>query len=187
MHRFAIFIMLAAALAAGQSLGDAARAARAKKPQTQRPNEKVYTNDSLAVLHGSMTDATVKDGANAAAPAETKSDASAEKAAAPAAESAAKDDAATAADAAKQLAEDIIKTRAEVDQLTRELDVMQRENRLRAATYYADAGNRLRNEQKYAEDDRRYQQDIQNKQSAIAAAKQKLASLEEQARRSGTK
>ena len=187
MHRIAIFFLLLTALAAGQSLGDAARAARAKKPQTQRPNEKVFTNESLSLLHGSMSDASVKGGPNGSvASSESKTDAMpADKTAAGEAEK--KDDAAAAEEQKKQLADDITKTKAEIDQLTRELDVAQRENRLRAATYYADAGNRLRNEKQYAEDDRRYQADIQGKQAAIAAAKQKLAALEEQQRRSGAR
>jgi len=186
MPRIAIFILLATALAAGQSLGDAARAARAKKPQTQRPNEKVFTNESLSLLHGSMSDASVKGGANAST---TTADAGAtdKPATGAAGDAEKKDDAAAAEEQKKQLADDITKTKAEIDQLTRELDVAQRENRLRAAAYYADAGNRLRNEKQYAEDDRRYQADIQAKQSAIAAAKQKLAALEEQQRRSGSR
>jgi predicted RNase H-like nuclease (RuvC/YqgF family) len=96
-----------------------------------------------------------------------------------------KDEAAKKEEEKKQLADDIAKTQAEVTQLTRELDVLQRENRMRAATYYADAGNRLRNEQQYAAADRQYQADIQAKQSAINTAKSKLDGLREQARRLG--
>jgi hypothetical protein len=62
---------------------------------------------------------------------------------------------------------------------------LQRENRLRAATYYADAGTRLRDQGKYAADDLRYQQEIQAKRSAIKSAQQQLDTLREQARRMG--
>jgi hypothetical protein len=61
---------------------------------------------------------------------------------------------------------------------------LQRENRLRAATFYADAGNRLRNEKQYAEDDRKYQSDIQNKQKAISDAQAALEKMKEEGRRS---
>jgi chromosome segregation ATPase len=181
-------ICLLATLAFGQSLADAARAARAKKNPTPRPNERVFTNESLGLLTGKMTSASVSNGA-ASTPAtdETKPDAvkADASAAKPAAET--KDEAAAADEKKKQLAEDISKTKSEVEQLTRELDVLQRENRLRAAAYYADAGNRLRDERKYAEEDRRYQQDIQSKQSALTSAKQKLDGLNEEARRSGAR
>ena len=69
--------------------------------------------------------------------------------------------------------------------LERELDVLQRENKLRAASYYADAGNRLRDEKKYAEDDRRYKTDIANKEQEITAAKQKFEEMQDQARKAG--
>jgi chromosome segregation ATPase len=190
MHRIVLAIFLTVCVgtvASAQSLAEAARAARAKKNPAPRPNERVYTNESLGLLTGKMTSASVSNGAasptatDAAKPDAAKADASA--AAKPAAET--KDEAAAADEKKKQLAADISKTKSEVEQLTRELDVLQRENRLRAAAYYADAGNRLRDERKYAEEDRRYQQDIQGKQSALNAAKQKLDSLNEEARRSG--
>jgi hypothetical protein len=51
--------------------------------------------------------------------------------------------------------------------------------------FYADAGARLRDEKKYAEDDRKYQADIANKQKAIADGKATLDKLREEARRAG--
>jgi hypothetical protein len=177
---FAIIILItAAAVSAQQSLGDAARAARAQKQRTAT-NKPAITNDSLRLMGGPMTEATASSSLPTA---DTSKDAA--KSADKAADKSDKDEAAAKEDQKKQLADDLAKTKAELDQLTRELDVMQRENRLRAATYYADAGNRLRNEQQYAAADRQYQQDIQNKQSAINAAKAKLDGLREQARRLG--
>lgn len=181
---FAIFILIIAAapwtLFAQQSLGDAARAARAQKQRTAA-NKPAITNDSLRMSSGPMTEAT----ASTSLPTDTSKDATKSADAAKAADKTDKDEAAQKEDQKKQLGDDIAKTKAELEQLTRELDVMQRENRLRAATYYADAGNRLRNEQQYAAADRQYQQDIQTKQSAINAAKAKLDGLREQARRLG--
>jgi chromosome segregation ATPase len=186
---FAVIILFAAAATAQQSLGDAARAAREKKPRTAS-NKPTITNESLSMMSGTMTTATVSNGAGSSADSTKPADATksadgtkpAESAAKPAED---KDEAAKKEDQKKQLAEDIAKAQAEVTQLTRELDVLQRENRMRAATYYADAGNRLRNEQQYAAADRQYQADIQAKQQAIGAAKSKLDGLQEQARKLG--
>ena len=177
---FAIMILITTAAFAQQSLGDAARAARAQKQRTAT-NKPAITNDSLRLMGGPMTEATASSSLPAA---DTSKDAT-KSADAKAADKSDKDEAQAKEDQKKQLADDLAKTKAELDQLTRELDVMQRENRLRAASYYADAGNRLRNEQQYAAADRQYQQDIQNKQNAINAAKAKLDGLREQARRLG--
>ena len=75
--------------------------------------------------------------------------------------------------------------KAAVDLASRELDVIQREYRLRAAAVYSDAGNRLRNSATWDKEDQQYKEQIAAKQKAVDAAKQQLAALEEQARRSG--
>jgi len=72
-----------------------------------------------------------------------------------------------------------------VELLTRELDVLQREYRLRAAAFYADAGNRLRNAGSWDKEDAQYKQQIADKQKAVNDAKQTLDDLQEQARKSG--
>jgi hypothetical protein len=72
-----------------------------------------------------------------------------------------------------------------VDLESRELDVMQREYRLRAAAVYADAGNRLRSSATWDKEDKQYKDQIAAKQKAVDAAKQQLADLQEKARRAG--
>ena len=154
------------------TLADIARAARREKPATP---SKVYTNDNLpkdAIISvtGTPAPAPAADATADAKPADAK-------AAAP-----------SSADSKK--AEDdwrnqIAKQQAEITQLERELDVLVRENKLRAATFYADAGNRLRDEKKYAEDDRKYQADIADKQKALDDARKKLDDLKEAARKAG--
>ena len=67
----------------------------------------------------------------------------------------------------------------------RELDVMQRENKLRTADYYGDAGTRLRDAKKFTDDDRKYQDDIAAKQKALDDAKTKLDQTREEARKAG--
>jgi hypothetical protein len=71
----------------------------------------------------------------------------------------------------------------EIAKLQRELDIVQREQRLRAAAFYADAGTQLRDQTKFAEDSRKEQAEIESKKQALDAAQQKLADLEEMARK----
>src|SRR5260370_3430449 len=63
----------------------------------------------------------------------------------------------------------------------RELDVTDREARVRAATFYADAGSQLRDPGKYAEETRKQQEEIQAKTLLLNAAKHRLADLHDQA------
>ncbi len=74
---------------------------------------------------------------------------------------------------------------SQVDLLQRELDVDQREYRVRAAAFYADAGDRLRNQTTWDKDDADYKQKIADKQKALDDAKQKMTDMQEEARKSG--
>jgi chromosome segregation ATPase len=171
--------LLAGIAAAQQSLADAAREARKNKRTTSNTN-RVFTNDSLGI---SASASSAASSAPASASAETP--ASANGTAAPkgdAAKQETEDDKQKAADEAKAKIE---KAKAELAQLQRELDVLQRENRLRGAAFYADAGNRLRDERKFAEEDRKYQADIAAKQKAIANQQATLERLRDEARRAG--
>ena len=164
-------LLPAAVFAQQQSLGDAARQARKNKQAD--PARKVITNDDIAAT---------KSGSDASSsqPVAPAADASKEKS----------DDKAKLSDddQAKLDKEWQGKISGQKDQialLERELDVLQRENKLRAATFYADAGNRLRDSKKYAEDDRKYQDDIAAKQKAIEDAKTKLEQMRDDARKAG--
>jgi hypothetical protein len=75
--------------------------------------------------------------------------------------------------------------KAKIDGLSQELDVTQREYRLRAVAMYSDAGNRLRNSAEWDKDDAQYKKDIADKQAAVDAAKQELTEMQEQARQAG--
>ncbi|MCU1287097.1 MAG: hypothetical protein JWO13_3447 [Acidobacteriales bacterium] len=167
-----VTVLFFATSLSAQTLADAARAQQKnKKPKA----EKVYTNESLDLRPASDSSAKAADDKRP----DTKSDAKSEKSAD---DTSAEDDKKKAAAALK---EKFDKQKNELAQLQRELDVMQRENRLRGATFYADAGNRLRNEKQYAEDDRKYQADIANKQKAIADAQTALERMKEEGRRTG--
>lgn len=72
-----------------------------------------------------------------------------------------------------------------VDLLSRELDVMQREYKLRAAEMYGDAGSRLRNETTWDKEDADYKQKIADKQKALDQAKAETDELQEDARKAG--
>src|SRR5450755_2952613 len=73
----------------------------------------------------------------------------------------------------------------QIDLQSRELDVLQREYRLRAAAFYADAGNRLRNSGSWDKEDAQYKQQIADKQKSVDAAKKQLDDVQEQARKAG--
>jgi hypothetical protein len=158
-----------------QSLGDAAREARAEKPAT--PQTKVFTNDNLPTT-GSISVL------GTAAP--TPSASSSDKAAKPAAAAAA-----TASDpAAKQKEADKIKDqiesqKGEISRLERELDISTREWKLRQAAYYADAGNQLRDPAAWAATERKYNDETAAKKQALDDARQKLEDLQDQARKAG--
>ncbi|MGO9124625.1 MAG: hypothetical protein ACLP6G_07025 [Terriglobales bacterium] len=74
---------------------------------------------------------------------------------------------------------------AQADLLQRELDVAQREYQIRAAAFYADAGDRLRNQAAWDKEDGDYKQKIADKQKALDEAKQKVTDMQEEARKSG--
>jgi hypothetical protein len=164
-------VLMASTTLSAQTLADAAKAAQ-KKKRTSSATEKVYTNDSLGFHPGS-------DSTKDAKKSDDKTDAKADS----------KEDDSSAADDKKKAAEELKtkyeKQKSELTQLQRELDVMERENRLRGATFYADAGNRLRDEKKYAEDDRKYQSDVAAKKKAIADANAALDKMKDEGRKTG--
>jgi hypothetical protein len=175
-----------------QPLGDYARAVKKTKPAGQSA-AKTYDNDTLP---GSSSLSVV---GKPSQPAEADKDK--EKDAASQAASGEKSDAQKKAEKSGetkpgQAAEDRKKAldawkeklsaqQAKIDLLSRELDVMQRESQIRAAAFYADAGNRLRNSADWDTQDRKYKQEIADKRKAIDEAKTQLSDLQEQARKSG--
>ncbi len=164
--------LLIVTLAGAQSLGDVARQQRqAKRPSTA----KVYTNDDIPMVAQPSP----------APPAATAPDKSDKDAKDQKAEDKPATDTKAKAAAAMQAQADGLKK--EIAQLEREYSVSEREYKLRAATYYADAGNSLRDPKKWAESDRQYQAEMADKRKGIDAAKQKLADLQEQARKADIK
>jgi hypothetical protein len=153
---------------AQESLGEVARQQR----QSKRPSSaKVITNDDIGMAPAPAPEP--------AAEAKGEKSDKAEAAATPSA-----DDKAKLAASFKAKADEQKKA---ITQLERELDVAQREYRLKVAVYYADVGNNLRDSKKWAEEDRKQRAELDAKQKAVDEAKQKLADIQEQARKAGVK
>ncbi len=170
---------LLASLAAAQSLGDIARKNREKKGGTS--STKVYTNENLP-------QSVNIDGGIRTAQAPGQQTASTSTAAAAAAAADEEEEGEAAVDPKEEEANwrnRFKEAKDEIATLERELSVSERENKLRAASFYGDAGTRLRDEAKYAEEDRKYQAEAADKKAAIAAAKQKLEDLREELRKAG--
>lgn len=174
-------VCLCSGLSFSQTLADSARQAQAKK-KTQTATGHVYTNDNIEFHSAPAEPAPAKTGdAAASADAATNADGTAKPDAADAAKAAAEEKA-KAADAIK---EKFAKQQSDIELLKRELDVLQRENHIRAAVFYADAGSRLRDPGAYAAADQKYQADIAAKQKAIADGQANLDKIREEARRAG--
>jgi len=158
--------------AAAQSLGDYARAVRKNKPEpssTSRhfDNDNLPSNEGLSVVGPPPT-----SDANSAS----------------AAKADAVDSAAAAAERQKTADEwkkKLDRQKDKIDSLNYELDLQQREYRLRAAAMYGDAGNRLRNAAEWDKEDAQYKTDVDGKQKAIAAARQELDEMQEEAHKAG--
>jgi hypothetical protein len=184
----------------GSSLGDYARQVRKDPSAKAKPkvfdNDNLPTQDKLSIVGptaASTTDNSASSQAQSAASTETKATGDARPGAemkAPedkpksTAKAAEEDEAAKQA-ALKQWEDKMTSEKEQIDLLTRELDVLQREYQIRAAAMYADVGNRMRNSADWDKQDAQYKQQIADKQKALEDAKQKLEDLQEGARKAG--
>jgi hypothetical protein len=204
-----LFTALTGAVAFAQNapLGDYARQARKQRQQAAPPvktydNDTIPRDDKLSVVGQApeTPDASVpvnSEAAAEAAKAAGKSEAGAasdQKPAEtnPAPQSASGEDKKPAADAQaekqkmfKDWQTKIAAQQAQIDELAKDLDLTTREYRLRAATFYADAGNRLRNAGQWDKEDAQFKEQIADKQKKLEDAKQALEDLREQARKAG--
>jgi hypothetical protein len=185
------------ASSSGTSLGDYARQIRKNSPSTAKPkvfdNDNLPKDDKLSIVgtpsadNSSEAKADDSSTPNAASgdnkgSSETKAPAASDQAGT--AKNTPEDQAEKDA-AAKQWADKLSAEKDSIDLLARELDVLQREYQLRAAAFYADAGNRLRNQAAWDQEDAKYKQQIADKQKELDDAKQKLDDLQEDARKAG--
>ncbi len=182
-------VCLCSGLSFSQTLADAAKQAQAKK-KTQTATGHVYTNDNIEFHSAPAEPAPAKTGDAAADTATNpdgtpKTDANADGTAKADSADAAKAAAEEKAKAADAIKEKYAKQQSDIELLKRELDVLQRENHIRAAVFYSDAGSRLRDPAAYAAADQKYQADIAAKQKAIADGQANLEKIREEARRAG--
>ena len=181
------------ALAQDAPLGDYARQARKHKDR-QPPAGKTFDNDNLPRTDKlSVVGQAPAENADAPAPATSETPAaSADAKAVPAAgqtaeaeKKPAKDEAAQKQKVYKDWQAKLQAQQTEIDNSARELDLTNREYRLRAAAFYADAGNRLRNAESWDKEDAQFKEQIADKQKKLDDAKKQLEDLQEQARKAG--
>jgi hypothetical protein len=185
----AAVMILLAGITAAQSLGDVARQTR--KQNAKKTTAKVFTNDNLPtdapVSVTGQPPAPDKDGAKSgedSAEAAGSQDKSA-KDQKPDADRDNKTMAEKRDQAIQQWKQRFADQKKQISLLEREIDVMQGEYRLRAAAYYADAGNALRNQAPWAQQEREYRTRLDSKQKQLDEAKQKLEDMQEEARKAG--
>jgi hypothetical protein len=176
------------ATAQDDSLAEQARQSRKGKVTTQKH---IYDNDNLPREDKLSIVGNAQPAPDAAAPA-SPSPATAEATDKAPASHPAVDPAATAKSEAErkqaewqQWKERIVGQIAQIDLAQRELDVTDREYKLRMAALYADVGNRLRNSGQWDKQDQDYKQQMETKRKALEDAKQKLEEMQEQARKAG--
>lgn len=176
-------LVLSAVAIAQQSLGDVARKARA---QQKTSANMTFDQDSMSRPSGVVStvgqekqedatdksaDAKGQDGKAEGAKADDKDAKDKDK----------KPEKAKSEDWTKKIEDQ----KKEIATVQRELDILQREQRLRAAAFYGDAGTQMRDQAKFAQESRQEQEQIDSKKQALDAAQQKLADLQEQARKAG--
>lgn len=173
-----LIVLSATALASAQSLGDVARSERNKqKPQAAR----TYTNEDIpSVTIPKDEPKTSAAGTDASATDDKKDgEAKADK----------KDDEASSAEKQNQLNAEwkakIAAQKAKVADIEREINLMQREQKLRVAVYYSDAGNRLRGDKQWTADQKKYDDDLAKRQKDLADANAKVDEARDTARKAG--
>jgi hypothetical protein len=173
------------------SLADYARQMKKDNPQPKsKPkvfdNDNMPKNDKLSVVGeqppvaaDKSSEAKPADSTGTVPAATDKKSATETKAAAT------EDDQAKRQAALKEWQQKLTAQKDQIDLADRELDVLKREYQIRAASFYADAGDRLRNSAAWDKQDTQYKQQIADKQKALDDAKQKLEAMQEEARKAG--
>jgi hypothetical protein len=186
---------LAVSLANAQDpgLGDYARQVRKQKAQ-QAPAVKKFDNDNLPISNKlsvvgqepvQPTDQNVATNSDSAPSSGAAAGGAADQTQASQNTKPAEDEVARKQTMLEDWKKRIQSQRGQVDLLTREMDVLNREYRLRAAAFYADAGTRLRNSGTWDKEDSQFKDQITTKQKQLEDAKRQLDDLQEKARKAG--
>ncbi len=75
--------------------------------------------------------------------------------------------------------------KSKIADVKREYDLTERESKLSATTYYADAGNRLRDQKDFVDKEASYHDKLANLQKQLADEQAKLSDLQDQAHKAG--
>ena len=170
---------LGTSAAAQQSLGEAARQVRKNKPS--EPTTKVITNDDLSSnrtrVSADGSGPNSGEGENQPKPAEATGNDTAKAEA---------EKAKTEEEKAKEqsLPEKISAERDKTTKLQGDIATLQEQIKQRASNYYGDAGTRLRDPKKYADDVQHDKDQLAAKQKELEEAKTKLGQLEDESRKS---
>jgi hypothetical protein len=168
------------------SLGDYARALKKEKRQQaakQFDNDNLPREDKLSVV-GPTTDAA--GSSDNAAPGQPAGDAKTAEANKPSVPSVGPGQSQQERQQVfDQWKEKLSSQQSQVDSLAHELDLEQREYKLRAASFYGDAGERFRNQAGWDKEDADYKKKIADAQKALDDAKQKMSDMQEDARKAG--
>ena len=180
-------VLASLAGAQSQPLGDYARSVRKEeKPASAKKydNDNLPTSDKISIV-GQTSDTAAAEDANPGAGRKCRDSGRGATPEAQAPEAAKKTDGADAQKTNDDWKAKISDQQGKIDLMSRELDVTQREYRLRAAAFYADAGNRLRGSGTWDKEDAQYKQQLAQKQKALDDAKKALDDMKEQARKAG--
>ncbi len=180
-------VLATVAGAQSQPLGDYARSVRKdEKPASAKKydNDNLPTSDKISIV-GQTPEASATEDANPAPAGNTVTPAEGATAESQTTEAARKADGTDAQKVNDDWKMKISDQQGKIDLMSRELDVTQREYRLRAAAFYADAGNRLRSSGTWDKEDAQYKQQIAQRQKALDDAKKTLDDMKEQARKAG--
>jgi hypothetical protein len=185
----ASFLALSA-VAQDKPLGDYARSVRKQKAQKKAAakefdNDNLPKTDALSVVGPRPTQTPDATSSESSRHSDESGQAAANTQSKPKTAASAADDGEERQKLNKDWEQKITDQKARIALAERELDVMQREYRLRTAAMYADAGNRLRNQAQWDKEDADYKQKIATKQKALDDAKQQLEDMQEEARKAG--
>jgi hypothetical protein len=178
----------------GPSLGDYARTVKKDKAKAAKTfdNDNLPTQDTLSVVGGEAAAATGAQPTEAASKSDDGAAASGSTDSSKEQPKAQKMPAVQPGESQEnrqkvydQWQQQLASQKDKVDLLSRELDVMQREYKLRAAEMYGDAGSRLRNETNWDKQDADYKAKLAEKQKALDEAKAQTDELQEDARKAG--
>lgn len=169
-----LFLAAAAAVCGAQSLGDVAREERGKQ---RTPSKRVYTDEDIR-----SEDRRADAGRDADKPAADR-EAESRKAEE---EEIAKEERKAGEALRKDLFRAVIEQQKKtVAEIAREIDLNEREWKLRASAYYGDAGTRLRNERKWVEDEKKHQEEMVKLRLRLDTAKKALEEAQDKARKAG--